>query len=108
MSAHTDPNEITATDWIALVALLPPAARAAFRKERDRQSEQEKRLLEAFAAGTGGLTTYDPEHAGWIECERLTLESLARYVASCDLYSRQRTLGVVDAARQIAEQPARG
>ncbi len=99
---HTDPNGIAGMDWASVIAALPPSARRAFDKERARQSEQAKRQLEAYAEGQGGLTTYDPEHGGWIECERLMLDAFAEYVARGDLYARQRGVGVVEAAKQIS------
>lgn len=99
---HTDPNGIAGIDWSALIAALPPSARRAFDIERARQAEQTKRQLEAYSEGKGGLATYDPEHGGWIECERLMLDAFAEYVARGDLYARQRSVGVVEAAKQIS------
>lgn len=98
---HTDELKIAATDWDAVLGLLPPTVQESFASARKARAERSMRLLEMAANSDGGLTTWDPAFRGWIDAESRILESIGDMIERAECHSRERRLGVVEAARSF-------
>ena len=98
---HLDISGVTLVDWQQIIDQLPPTIRLHYDEHRKYRAERCIRLLNSLAKGEGGLTTYDPDDAGWIKGEERFLESFAEYLERGEMYAREREFGVIEAARQI-------
>lgn len=98
---HSDPIGFAATDWTALVALMPPDVKQGFDKARKARVAQRKCLLDSEKEGTGGLTTYVPGIGAFISA--YGLEMIGELMERCDLEARSIRDGLVSAHEQVTQ-----
>jgi hypothetical protein len=101
---HKDPLKHCSTDWVSVIASMPPAVRASFDKARTAAAERATRLCAALEKGEGGLTTYDPDFAGWTNGAENNLIALGERLERAEFEARVQRDGAVAAHQSIAQK----